>query len=125
MEQNKIQELADELWFDLADETDGWQTTMNYKSFIKAINKTLTQISEATERIIKLPNDEIDLKLLGMLLEYSDRYEINIQFWPKQTTVYIAKNDVDFEDYGGDFDFAIRSSIEYLDRINRADSKTK
>lgn len=42
MEQSKIQELADELWYDLADESDGWQTTMNYESFIKAIQKTLT-----------------------------------------------------------------------------------
>ena len=42
MEQNKIQELAENLWYDLADESDGWETTMNHKSFIKAINKVLT-----------------------------------------------------------------------------------
>jgi hypothetical protein len=42
MKQDKIQELAEELWFDLADESDGWQTTMNYESFIKAIHKALT-----------------------------------------------------------------------------------
>ena len=42
MKQDKIQELAEELWCDLADESDGWQTTMNYESFIKAIHKALT-----------------------------------------------------------------------------------
>lgn len=42
MEENKIQELADDLWFEFADESDGWQTTMNYDSFIKAIHKALS-----------------------------------------------------------------------------------
>ena len=63
--------------------------------------------------------NEKDLKKLGRLLEYSDRYEISIQFWPKQTVVYIAKNGVDLQDYGGDFDFAIDESIKYLSRINQ------
>ena len=63
-----------------------------------------------------LPN-EIDLDQLSRLLAYSDKYEISIQFWPKQIAVYIAKDGVDLQDYGGDFDFAIGRSIEYLDRV--------
>ena len=63
-----------------------------------------------------LPN-EIDLERLSRLLAYSDKYEISIQFWPEQIAVYIAKDGVDLQDYGGDFDFAIGRSIEYLDRV--------
>ena len=65
-----------------------------------------------------LPN-EIDLEQLSRLLAYSDKYEISIQFWPEQTAVYIAKDGVDLKDYGGDFDFAIGRSIEYLNRVTR------
>lgn len=63
-----------------------------------------------------LPNG-IDLELLSLLLKYSDRYEISIQFWPKQTAVYIAKDGVDLKDFGGDFEFAVRSSISFLNSI--------
>ena len=63
-----------------------------------------------------LPN-EIDLGQLSRLLTYSDKYEISIQFCPKQTAVYIAKDGVDLQDYGGDFDFAIGRSVEYLNRV--------
>lgn len=56
---------------------------------------------------------------LGQLLRFSDRYEINIQFWPEQTAVYISKDEVELESYGGDFDFAIKKSLEYLNRINK------
>ena len=59
----------------------------------------------------------IDLEQLSRLLAYSDKYEISIQFWPEQIAVYIAKDGVDLQDYGGDFDFAIGRSIEYLDRV--------
>ncbi len=60
-----------------------------------------------------LPN-EIDLELLSKLLMYSDKYEISIQFWPKQTAVYIAKDGVELKDFGGDFEFAVRKGISYL-----------
>lgn len=59
------------------------------------------------------------VKQLQILLSYSDRYEISVQFWPNQTAVYIAKDDVDLNSFGGDFDFAIGKTIEYLDRINK------
>jgi len=64
-----------------------------------------------------LPN-EIDLTLLSELLMYSDRYEINIQFWPNMITVYIAKDGIDLCDYGGDFFFAVVKSLQYLKRVN-------
>lgn len=58
-------------------------------------------------------------KKLLRLLRYSDRYELSIQFWPDQTVVYIAKDDVDLNSYGGDFNFAINSALDYLIRINK------
>lgn len=61
------------------------------------------------------------MTLLKRLLRYSDRYEINIQFWPKQTSVYISKDDIDLTDFGGDFDFAIGAAVKFLDRINKVD----
>ena len=63
-----------------------------------------------------LPN-KIDLLELKKLLRFSDKYEISIQFWPQQIAVYIAKDGVDLKDFGGDFDFAIGKSIDYLVRI--------
>jgi hypothetical protein len=63
--------------------------------------------------------DEIQSELLCNLLEYRDRYQISIQFWPEQTAVYIMKDDVDLSDYGGDFDFAVGSALAYLERINK------
>lgn len=56
---------------------------------------------------------------LEKLIKFSDRYEINIQFWPDQTAVYISKDDVELQSYGGDFDFAIDSALAYLRRINK------
>ena len=56
-------------------------------------------------------------KKLKTLLSYRDKYEITIQFWPKQTAVYISKDSVDLAGYGGDFDFAIDKSIDYLNSI--------
>jgi hypothetical protein len=65
------------------------------------------------------------LTQLRILLSYSSKYEITVQFWPEQTTVDIAKDGIDLESFGGDFDFAIGKSIEYLDRINPTSVKWK
>ena len=62
------------------------------------------------------------LNQLTKLLRYSNRYEISIQFWPSQTTVYIEKDGIDLMSYGGEFDFAINSSNDYLNRINKSKS---
>ena len=59
----------------------------------------------------------IDLIQLGALLTYSNKYEISIQFWPDQTAVYIEKDGIELQSFGGSFDFAISRSIEYLNRI--------
>ena len=69
---------------------------------------------------VSLPN-EIDLSALANLLKYSNKYEISIQFWPDQIAVFICKGGVDLKDFGGDFEFAISSSIAYLDRITGND----
>ena len=74
--------------------------------FMEGVKHILTQ----------LPNG-IDLMELKRLLSFSDRYEISIQFWPKQIAVYIAKDGVDLIDFGGDFDFAVGKAIEYLVRV--------
>ncbi len=70
-----------------------------------------------TKEIKELPN-EIDLNLLSELLMYSDRYDISIQFWESGIAVFIRKDYVELIDYGGDFQFAVQSSIDYLNRIN-------
>ncbi len=59
----------------------------------------------------------IQLQTLNRLLAYSAMYEISIQFWPEQTAVFIAKAGEDFAYFGGDFDFAISKSLQYLNRI--------
>jgi len=66
----------------------------------------------------KLPNN-IKLGKLEKLLQFSNRYEISIQFWPDQIAVYIAKDGVNLTDFGGDFDFAIGNATAYLNRINK------
>lgn len=68
--------------------------------------------------LLKLSTDNMLPKKLGELLLYSDRYEITVQFWPQQISIYIEKDGVDLKDYGGDFDFAVSRAIEYLNRIN-------
>lgn len=80
------------------------------------------KIAEAEIRNLysKLPND-IDLSELKKLLKFSNKYEISIQFWPKQIAVYIAKDGMDLIDFGGDFDYVIGKSIRYLNRINKVD----
>lgn len=69
-----------------------------------------------------MKHTEQQLKKLSQLIEYSDKYNINVQFWPDQTAVYIDKDDIELQSYGGDFDFAIDSALSYLKRIN---SKTR
>ena len=56
---------------------------------------------------------------LNKLLAYSDRYQINIQFWPNQTSVFVMKHLVDLHSSGGDFDDAVDSALAYLKRVNR------
>lgn len=62
----------------------------------------------------------IDIIKLGALLTYSNKYEISIQFWPDQTAVFISKDGVELQDYGGSFDFAVDRSIEYLNKITKS-----
>lgn len=64
------------------------------------------------------PLSTSQLSKLNRLYLYSDRYDINIQFWPSQVSVYIEKEGVPLVDYGGSFDFAMDNSLNYLDRIN-------
>lgn len=64
--------------------------------------------------------EKLDYELLMKLLSYSNRYEISIQFWPDQTTVFISKDGVDLESWGStEKNFAILNAFGYLDRINR------
>lgn len=98
--------------------------TMYYPAILSAMEEYANaKVDEAMHKsctkINSKQNDSarIDLEQLSRLLAYSDKYEISIQFWPKQIAVYIAKDGVNLQDYGGDFDFAIGRSIEYLDRV--------
>ncbi|MBK9223415.1 MAG: hypothetical protein IPO16_15030 [Saprospiraceae bacterium] len=93
----------------------------NWQKFTDVLNETLKQVNQNIAKADisgSLPND-IDLLKLKSLLSFSYKYEISIQFWPKQTAVYISKDGVDLKDFGGDFDFAIGKSTEYLKRITR------
>ncbi len=62
------------------------------------------------------------IKLLE-LISFSDKYEIDIQFWPEQTAVYINKDGIELTSFGGDFNHAINSSIDYLKKINNKNAK--
>lgn len=63
------------------------------------------------------------LQKLKELLYFSNVYEINIQFWPDQTAVYISKGGVDLNDFGGsDFDLPVEMALQYLRKINRQGS---
>lgn len=90
----------------------------------------------SVKALLKWPEDKCNAKparqkkreklnRLEKLLRFSDRYELNIQFWPKQTAVYIEKDGVELTSFGGDFDFAIDKSIEYLQRINKLNEYDK
>jgi hypothetical protein len=71
------------------------------------------------DNFIKPPVGLPMLTNLKRLIQYSGKYEINIQFWPLQTSVFIAKDNVDLENFGGDMHETIQRALEYLDRINR------
>lgn len=77
--------------------------------------KHLEQLLNENEQLKK---DMAKLLVLSKLLTFSNKYEITIQFWPDQTTVFIAKDGVELIDFGGDYYFVIEKSLEYLNRIN-------
>lgn len=65
-------------------------------------------------------NEEIIIgSLLTRIIRYSNRYEINVQFWPDQWAIYISKDDVELTSFGGNPEETLRCGVEYLDRINR------
>jgi hypothetical protein len=69
-------------------------------------------------------SDEIIIgNLLTRIMRYSNKYEISVQFWPEQWTIFIAKDGVDLQSYGGEPENTLKRGIEYLDRINRIKSK--
>lgn len=63
-----------------------------------------------------------DLLKLRSLLQFSDRYEIAIYFWPNGTDVYIHKDAVHLNHFAGNFNSAISEAIGYLTRINNTNS---
>lgn len=69
--------------------------------------------------MVKRIGNGVDIVKLARLLKFCNKYEINIQFWPEQIAVFIAKDGVDLTDFGGDFDFAVGRAIDYLTRINK------
>lgn len=130
---SKCKEMATEYRYDEiiivgAHYQSGTQSVATYGRSQEA-KKHAAKGGNAIKKLLNWPEDQCNTKparqkdreeliKLSRLLKYSDRYEINIQFWPNQTAVYIEKDNVELQNYGGDFDFAISKSIEYLDRIN-------
>jgi len=73
----------------------------------------------------KLPN-EIILSELRELLSFSNIYEISIQFWPDNISVYIAKDGVDLVDFCGmDFKDTVTLSTDYIKRITGIENKNR
>lgn len=71
-------------------------------------------------------SEEIILgSLLTKIMRYSKKYEINVQFWPKQWAVYISKDGVELNSFGGDPEPTLRQGVDYLDRITRAVGQTE
>lgn len=64
---------------------------------------------------------EIEIaSLLLRLIDYSEKYEINVQFWPEYKTIYVAKDGIDLYSYGGDdLKLVLSHILAYLDRINK------
>jgi len=57
--------------------------------------------------------------LLSKVIKYSEKYEINIQFWPDQKSVFVSKDGIELNSWGAsELEFPLKSAIEYLDRIN-------
>jgi len=112
MNEGKIEKEAN----DYAEKVCNGQFPIKYTRE-QIVKHTKNDFMQGVKHILTpLPND-IDFFELKKLLAFSDKYEISIQFWPQQIAVYIAKDGVDLTDFGGDFDFAVGRSIEYLDRI--------
>lgn len=64
--------------------------------------------------------------LFERLIEYSRKYEISFQMWPKQNTIYIEKDGVELQSFGG-YDTAedvMTHALEYLNRINKSNNQT-
>jgi hypothetical protein len=58
--------------------------------------------------------------LIYQLYRYSDKYEISIQLWPEQYTVYIAKDGIDLESFGSDGVIdTLERALNYLRQINK------
>ena len=72
-------------------------------------------------------NDHLNIRsiarykhLMYQLFRYSDRYEISVQLWPDQYTVYIAKDGIDLDSFGSDGVIdTLERSLNYLRQINK------
>ena len=64
-----------------------------------------------------------DIEIASMMLrliDYSDRYEVTVQLWPKYHTIYLAKDGYELYSYGAsDLKEVLSKILGYLDRINR------
>ena len=58
--------------------------------------------------------------MIDKLIYYSERYEINLQLWPDQKTIFISKDGIELVDFSSDsFEETAKMAIDYLGRINR------
>lgn len=84
--------------------------------FLEAMEEYAAQTKSALESDKK---EDEETTLLKKIMEYSKKYEISVQFWPDQQAVFIAKDGVDLESYGGRLKQSLRAAVKYLNRINR------
>jgi hypothetical protein len=88
------------------------------------VNRLLELVDLKIDTTNRLLSDLGFNKELVQLLSYRNRYDISIQFWNNNyCAVFIEKNDVELQNYGGNDEFAIGESLKYLNRINRIDNE--
>lgn len=57
---------------------------------------------------------------LAQLLKYSKKYEINMQLWPTQCSIFIYKDGIELYDTGGyEREEVLKEAVGYLRRINK------
>lgn len=66
---------------------------------------------------------DFDLEKVHAVLAYADKYDISIHLL-NEVSVTVMRDNVELCDYGGTFDFAFDSTLEWLEKVNANESQT-
>lgn len=110
-----------ETWPNKSDEWLFERLNNELKSKVDEIHRLLDENELQAKKIALLENlpNGINMELVRMLFSYSDVFQISVHLEKELVSVYIKKNDVELNDFGGDFNFAFQNSIDYLERITK------